>query len=139
MCFPFGPKKTGNSIFIFLLILQLCCVIWSSCVIKKIIFTWHSKVQSSSVIGREACFCNRKKNKAFKIQLREKLKCSASIFNVCPITIIGRSLLLARFWLFAWKIALKMLDSLHESVSLEFEDKNACGKPFVSSLKNMTW
>ena len=35
-------------------------------------------------------------------------------------------------------VALKILGNLHESVSFEFKDKNACGKLFVSSFKDMT-
>ena len=147
--FSLGPTKTGNNVCILLLILQLCCVIWSSWIIKKMIFTWHSKVQSSSVwqfsqqlptiIGHETCFSNKKKTvKTIRSSYEERLKCCPSVFNVW-IKIIRRSPLLARFWLFASNIALKMLGSLHESVSFDSEDKNASGKPFVSSLKNMKW
>ena len=96
----------------------------------------HPLSQQLPAIGHKACFCNRKTVKTLISSYEEKSKCSPSVFNVLLINIIRHSPLLARFWLFAWKIALKMLGSLHESVSFESEDKNACGKPFFRSLKH---
>ena len=51
--YVFFVQTDKNSINI--LIIQLCCVIcsscviWSNCVIKKMIFTWYSIVQGSSI------------------------------------------------------------------------------------------
>ena len=69
----------------------------------------------------------------------EKLKCSQNVFNVWLIKILRRSSSsLERFWLFVWKVALKILVSLHKSVSFEFYNKNTCSKPFLSSFNDIT-
>ena len=86
----------------------------------------------------EASSCDRKNSQNVRSNYEEKLKCSPSVFNIWLIKILRRfSSSLARFWLFAWKVALKMLGSPYESVSFEFKDKSACGKPFVVLSK--TW
>ena len=130
-----------NNLFIFLLILQLgsviwsCCVIRSSCVIKKMIFTWYSKVQSSSVWQLKSITADM----PWRSSYEKTLKCKPCVFNVSLIKVFRRSAsLLARFGLFVWKVSLKTLGSLYKSVSFESKEKNACGKAFVSSLKNMT-